>query len=96
MVRYKKNFSILWRNTTITAADALIEKGFATTLLKIMEEAEYPEIIEIHLEILKNIMYDCGKCIALKANGFNTIVSLHNANVTLTNYFLGESAKSSK
>ncbi|RZB39707.1 rhabdoid tumor deletion region protein 1, partial [Asbolus verrucosus] len=54
---------------TWMAADVLVEREFIESLLKYVED-EFDKIIELHLETLKSLMYGCGKCVALKNDGF--------------------------
>ncbi|XP_008191792.1 radial spoke head 14 homolog [Tribolium castaneum] len=60
-----KNIATLW-----TTADVLVDYGLIQTLLEIIDKEEDLDIVLIHLETLQYLMYECGKCVALKNQGF--------------------------
>ncbi|KAJ3659140.1 hypothetical protein Zmor_010845 [Zophobas morio] len=60
------------------AADVLVETGLIETLLELIEKDEPSDILEYHLKSLKCLMYECGKCIALKHDGFKIFMKLLN------------------
>ncbi|KAJ8931920.1 hypothetical protein NQ314_015118, partial [Rhamnusium bicolor] len=59
----------------VLAADVLVSFGFIHILLSNLLEEE-TEIVEIHLETLRSLMYGCGKNLAIDQDGFFIFLKL--------------------